>query len=222
MTNWLATNPWHVSKHINIFVFYAKMGDINVPSSEKYISEKVQKTCWFTSQKSSWRFTNYVICKYSYLNKTLTIHDKICDVTNMWCHRACHVHHVTCMVIRRQAITWTIADLLWTGLQEQTSLTFESYMIQMSMMFVLGVEAWLKWQAFISFQWHHNGRDDVSNRQPHDCLLNSLFGRRSKKTSKFRVTGLCEGNSPGTGEFPPQMASNAENVSIWWRHHVMI
>ena len=28
------------------------------------------------------------------------------------------------------------------------------------------------------------------------------------------------GNSPGTGEFPAQMASNAENISIWWRHHV--
>ena len=27
---------------------------------------------------------------------------------------------------------------------------------------------------------------------------------------------------PGTGEFPAQMASNAENVSIWWRHHVKI
>ena len=27
------------------------------------------------------------------------------------------------------------------------------------------------------------------------------------------------GNSPGTGELPAQMASNAENVSIWWRHH---
>ena len=22
-----------------------------------------------------------------------------------------------------------------------------------------------------------------------------------------------------TGEFPSQMASNAENASIWWRHH---
>ena len=50
-------------------------------------------------------------------------------------------------------------------------------------------------------------------------LTYSLFGRRSKKASKFRVTGLCAGNSPGTGEFPAQMASNAENVSIWWRHH---
>ena len=43
--------------------------------------------------------------------------------------------------------------------------------------------------------------------------------RRSKKTSKLRVTGLCLGNSPVTGEFPSQMDSNAENVSIWWRHH---
>ena len=34
-----------------------------------------------------------------------------------------------------------------------------------------------------------------------------------------RVTGLCAGNSPVTGEFHAQRASNAENVSIWWRHH---
>ena len=29
-------------------------------------------------------------------------------------------------------------------------------------------------------------------------------------------------NSPVTGEFPAQMASYAENISIWWRHHVVI
>ena len=46
-----------------------------------------------------------------------------------------------------------------------------------------------------------------------------FFGCRSKKTSKPCDTGLCEGNSPVTGEFPSQKASNAENVSIWWRHH---
>ena len=72
-----------------------------------------------------------------------------------------------------------------------------------------------------SLQWHHNGHDDISNHQPQDCLLNRLFRGRSKKTSKLRVTGLCAGNSPMTSEFPAQMASNAENVSIWWRHHVI-
>ena len=70
-----------------------------------------------------------------------------------------------------------------------------------------------------TLRWRHNGRDSVSNHQPHDCLLNLLFWRRSKKTSKLRVTGLCAWNSPGTGEFPAQIASYAVNVSIWWRHH---
>ena len=69
--------------------------------------------------------------------------------------------------------------------------------------------------------WRHNRHDSVPNQQPHDRLLNRLllFRRRSKKTSRLRVTGLCEGNSPGTGEFPKQSASNPENVSIWLRNH---
>ena len=55
-----------------------------------------------------------------------------------------------------------------------------------------------------------NGRYSVSNHQPRDCLLNRLFRHRSKKTSKFRVAGLCAGISPETAEFQAQMASNAE------------
>ena len=43
----------------------------------------------------------------------------------------------------------------------------------------------------------------------------------SKKISKLRGTGLCEGNPPMTGGFPSPRASNAENVSIWWRHRVI-
>ena len=70
-----------------------------------------------------------------------------------------------------------------------------------------------------ALHWRNNERDGVSNHQPHDCLLNCLFRRGSKKTSKLRVIGLCEGNSPMTGESPAQKASNAENASIWWHHH---
>ena len=70
------------------------------------------------------------------------------------------------------------------------------------------------WRLKITSQWRHNERDGVSNQQRLDCLLSHLFRRRSKKTSKLRVTGLGEGNSPVTGR-----ASNAENVSIWLRHH---
>ena len=63
----------------------------------------------------------------------------------------------------------------------------------------------------MSLQWRHNGRDGISNHQPHDCLLNRLFRRRSKKTSKFRVTGLCAGihrwpvNSPHKGPVTRKM-----------------
>ena len=87
-----------------------------------------------------------------------------------------------------------------------------------------------RWRAFVSryrsiiipLLWRHNGPGSVSNHQPHDCLLNRLFRRRSNKTSKLRVTGLCAGDSPKTGEFPTQMASNAENISIWWWNHMMV
>ena len=50
-------------------------------------------------------------------------------------------------------------------------------------------------------QWRHKERDGVSNHKLPDCLLNCLFRRRSKKTPKLRVPGLCAGNSPVTGEF---------------------
>ena len=74
-----------------------------------------------------------------------------------------------------------------------------------------------QWQ-WNTLQWRRNERDGVSNHQPHDCLLNRLFRRTWKKTSKLRVTGFCEGNSPVTGEFPSQRTSNAENISISWPH----
>ena len=72
-----------------------------------------------------------------------------------------------------------------------------------------------------TLQWRHNGRDGVSNHQPHHCLFNRPFRRRSKKTSKLRVIGLCAGNSSVAGEFPTQIeiVSSVENCSIWWRHH---
>ena len=74
------------------------------------------------------------------------------------------------------------------------------------------------WALIIPLHWRHNGHGSLSNHQRLDCLLNRLFRHISKKTSNLRVTGLCEGDSPVTSEFPAQMASNAEDVSIWWRH----
>ena len=65
---------------------------------------------------------------------------------------------------------------------------------------------------WFTLQWRHNEHHGVSNHQPYDRLLNRLFRRRSQKTSKLRVTGLCAGNSPVTGEFFHLMTSS------WFTH----
>ena len=70
--------------------------------------------------------------------------------------------------------------------------------------------------------WRHDERDGGSNHQYRVCLLNRLFMRISKETSKLHVTGLCERNSPRTDEFRTQKAGNAENVSIWLRRHITV
>ena len=74
--------------------------------------------------------------------------------------------------------------------------------------------------------WYCSHCSDVIMRAM-ACQITSLTiiyltvysGADQKKTLKLRVTGLCAGNSPVTGEFPAQMANNADNVSIWWCHH---
>ena len=56
----------------------------------------------------------------------------------------------------------------------------------------------------LTLQCHHNGHDGVSNHQPHHCLLYRLFGRRSKKTSKLRVTvrGIHRGPVNSLNKWP--------------------
>ena len=68
-----------------------------------------------------------------------------------------------------------------------------------------GSKSRMKMQLHLSnpWQWRHNGQDGVSNLQPHDCLLNRLFKRRSKKASKLRATDLCApGEFTGDRWFP--------------------
>ena len=56
-----------------------------------------------------------------------------------------------------------------------------------------------------TLQCRINERDGVSNhRRPH-CLLNYWFSRRSKKTSKLRGIGLCDGNTPHKGPVTRRM-----------------
>ena len=48
-----------------------------------------------------------------------------------------------------------------------------------------------QWNRLRALGWRHNGHDCVSNHQPHDCLLNRLFGRRSHKLKAPRHWPLC-------------------------------
>ena len=65
----------------------------------------------------------------------------------------------------------------------------------------------------------HNEYDGVSNHQTHHCLLSRLFRRRSKKTPKLRVTGLCVGNSPVNSPHKGLVTRKTcpfDDVIMWW------
>ena len=123
------------------------------------------------------------------------------------CAKSCQTWHYHCFQVFDH-----LAESIYTFLKEENRLDSRLPLGELKLIgHISNIRAPL--------QWRHKGRNGISNHQPHDCLLNRLFRRGSKKTSKLRVTGLCAGNSPVTGEFIAQMASNAENDSIWWRHH---
>ena len=78
----------------------------------------------------------------------------------------------------------------------------------------------------VTFGCHHSRvrhHSDVlmGSRITGISIVYSTFFLRSRwmKTSKVRATGLCEGNSSVTGEFPTQRMSKEEHISIWSRHH---
>ena len=81
--------------------------------------------------------------------------------------------------------------------------------------------------------WQCSALDDLSHwgRDKMTAISQTIFSNWFywMKTSKPRFTGICAGNSPMTGEFPAQMASNAENVPfdeaimtyyLFWFHNV--
>ena len=68
----------------------------------------------------------------------------------------------------------------------------------------------------------HNECNGISNHRCLDLLLHCLFRCTLQKISRLCMTGLWEGNSPVTNEFPAQRASNVENVFIWWCLHEMV
>ena len=79
------------------------------------------------------------------------------------------------------------------------------------------------WISMLFFSWHYNDviMDAIASQITSLTIVYStVYSDADQRKHQSSVSlNLCAGNSPGTGEFPAQMASNAENVSIWRRHH---
>ena len=116
------------------------------------------------------------------------------------------VEHIFCKFLRLVIILCNVS-LIWDLMG--VAMLWDTFWWNLP----LYVQSGCTWRCF-TLQWRHNGRDGVSNHQPHHCLLKRLFRRRSKKTSKLRITGLCAGNSPVTVEFPTQIV-----FPRWWLKH---
>ena len=160
-----------------------------------------------------WLLTPCVVIEIARWHQAITLSWACCIFLNkcrflIWCLHFCRfcrnypdLFHATFKQLSILTITnfWVVWIVLWQNLSiwhgNQKPNICHSHDVYSSMR-----------SDCISLQWRHNGRDGVLNHQPRDCLLNRLFGRRSKKTSKLRVAGRCAGNSPGT--------SSAGNVSI--------
>ena len=66
----------------------------------------------------------------------------------------------------------------------------------------------------VPLQCRHNEHHWFSNHRRLYCLPNHLFRRISKKTSRLRVTGLCEGNPPVTGGFWRYLKDKISNLVL--------
>ena len=72
------------------------------------------------------------------------------------------------------------------------------------------------------YTWYIHYNDVIMVAMASLSTWPTVYSGADKETSKLCVTGLFEGKSPVTGQSPTQLASNAENVSIWWRYHVEV
>ena len=73
----------------------------------------------------------------------------------------------------------------------------------------------------LTSQWRHNGCDSVSKSPASRLFTQPFIQTQIKENIKAPCHWPLCGEFTGTGEFPAQMASNAENVSIWWRYHAV-
>ena len=83
---------------------------------------------------------------------------------------------------------------------------------------------WTIWQALHNFGYRNfiSIMENLVNKHHNNC--NRWYMKRSWHGNSFCITGCLWGNSPVTGGFPSQMASNAEHLCLicfwtsWWTY----
>ena len=135
-------------------------------------------------------------------------------------------HWLTLSVIKNQLL------ISWNDFNNSTNSMFDITISIFDISKYLDIISEIKWEIsatpeqILFWRFHYNDviMDAMASQiTSRTTVYSSAYsGADKKKTSKLRVTGLCEGNSPVTGEFPVQRASNTENVSTWWRHHAYL
>ena len=144
----------------------------------------VMQTFWHLDTRPSISFPSFFNCVF--------VHGIVILFSPLY-----FMHWVRCITILRQYEGDCLFEL-WTNVHDAFIYVFQECLG------LIGVSWPTSWhESQVSpLRWRQNGRDSVSNHQPRHCLRSLLFGRRSRKTSKLRVTGLCVGNSPGPVNSP--------------------
>ena len=85
-----------------------------------------------------------------------------------------------------------------------------------------GIKAWISYYTNRKI-WHGDVIKEAFSVLLALCAGNSSVASEfpSQRPVPRSFDVFVEGNPPDTGGFPSQRASNAENISIWWRHHVI-
>ena len=161
---------------------------------------------WFANGNSIWNDNFIIKCltQFILIDKITLLCEIILSVEETFLCRYVSVetYHIAIAFVRSMLILAFLISVLLKILFIYIYMSIYIYILYMSVSwsFILNKDA-LGYVLLIgTLQWRHYERDGVSNHQRIHCLPNHLFGHRSKKASKFRVTVLCEGNSLAKGQ----------------------
>ena len=189
---------------------YSRLPLITMPSYSKNIGINIQKSCngmYGITQRVKWKKKILWLLTSICHPDSFSIHNFSCEYSLLFLS-TCLTSQYYLWLSLKCLCTWPF--LLNSRFSVSELIKFGSTIAHFAECFCplnLPMKCWIKHivigvlyvkfafsNRIFSLQWSLNGRHSVSNHQPHDCLLNRLFKRRSKKTSKFCVTVFCVWN----------------------------